>query len=254
MKKQLGQNFLTSTKVAKKMVAALKLRKNDYLVEIGAGMGAVTREIVDEVKRRKIKVTVLEIDKRFVKDLKDEFSHYKYVEIVRGDVLQWLPALKTRKPFKVIGSLPYYITSPILHALVRHKGNVRTAVLLIQKEVAKKIAADAPKASYLSAYLQTFFDIEILEIVPRELFKPQPKVDGAVVKLTKRKKIAIRKKEILDYEEFLHKGFSKPRKMLNKVFSKKFLQKLKTDDKLRPQHIDTQKWIELYLKAKTNSQ
>jgi 16S rRNA (adenine1518-N6/adenine1519-N6)-dimethyltransferase len=235
------------------MVSALDLKKNDILVEVGAGTGAVTEEIVSEVMRRKIKVKVLEIDPRFVEELEKKYSHYKYVEIICGDVLQWLPAFKSRRPFKLIGSLPYYITSPILHAIARHTTKVSLAVLLIQKEVAQKISQKVPKASYLSTYLQTFYQVDLLETVPKNLFNPQPKVDGAVVKMKRRAKVAIRKKEILEYEEFLHKGFSKPRKMLNKVFEKEFLNSLKTDEKLRPQHIGVEKWQELYLRA-TNSQ
>lgn len=249
MKKQLGQNFLKDSQIARKMVEALDLKKNDILVEIGAGTGAVTEEIASEVMRRKIKVNVLEIDQRFVKELEEKYSHYKYIEIICADILQWLPSFKSRRAFKITGSLPYYITSPILHGIIRHKSKISTAVLLIQKEVAEKISSKSPKASYLSTYLQTFYEVKIIKRVPKKLFKPVPKVDGAVIKMTLRPKVKINKKEILDYEEFLHKGFSKPRKMLNKVFSKEFLDSLKTDDKLRPQHIDVEKWQELYLKA-----
>ena len=122
----------------------------------------------------------------------------------------------------------------------------------MQKEVGRKISAKAPKASYLSTYLQTFYKIKVMEIVPRSFFEPIPKVDGAIIKMTKLKNSPIEEKELMDYEEFLHKGFAKPRKMLNKVFSKKMLKELGIDEKLRPQHIEVKNWVNLYRKAESN--
>ena len=120
------------------------------------------------------------------------------------------------------------------------------AVILIQKEVAEKIEKECPDASYLSTYLQTFYKVKIVKKVSKALFVPAPKVDGAVVKMTKLDKLPVSKKEAPDYEEFLHNGFSKPRKMLNKVFSKKTLADKGIDEKLRPQHIEVEKWVDLF--------
>lgn len=245
-KKSLGQNFLIESGIAKDMVDALDLKKGDEVVEIGAGLGALTEVLVKEAKKKKARIRAVEIDERFAKELKDKFSKHKNVKIHKADILRWLPRYKDKKKFKVVGSLPYYITSPILHGIVRHKKDITLAVLLIQKEVAEKISGKAPKASYLSTYLQTFYRVKILKQVPKSFFEPEPKVDGAVVVMTKLKKSKIPKKRIMGYEEFLHKGFSKPRKMLNKVFSKKELADLGIDEKLRPQHIKVNKWVELF--------
>jgi len=246
LKKELGQNFLVEPSIAKKMVEALDIQKGDLVVEIGAGMGALTDVLVKKLIGVKAEAKILEIDRRFVKDLEAKYKKKSKIKVIQGDVLRWLPAYKTRKNFKVIGSLPYYITSPILHSIVRHKNNISVAVILIQKEVAEKIAKKCPDASYLSTYLQTFYKVEIVKKVPKDLFIPTPKVDGTVVKMTKLDKSPVSKKEALDYEEFLHNGFSKPRKMLNKVFSKKTLKDKGIDEKLRPQHIKVEEWVDLF--------
>jgi 16S rRNA (adenine1518-N6/adenine1519-N6)-dimethyltransferase len=246
LKKELGQNFLTSQGVIKKMVDSLEIKEGDLVVEIGAGMGAVTDVIAKKVKDAKAEAIILEIDKRFVKDLEERYKNNSRIKVVEGDVLRWLVTYRARKNFKVIGSLPYYITSPILHSIVRHINNISLAVILIQKEVAEKIAKKCPDASYLSTYLQTFYKVEIVKNVPKENFSPIPKVDGSVVKMTKLDKLPVSKKEAPDYEEFLHNGFSKPRKMLNKVFSKETLNSKGIDEKLRPQHIKVEEWVDLF--------
>ena len=250
--KGLGQNFIIESGVASNMVNALGMEKNDLVVEIGAGLGALTKILVKEAKKKKTKVQAIEIDERYVKELKKRFSMQKNLTVFKADVLSWLPRFRPGKEFKVIGSLPYYITSPILHAVARHKGNISICVLLMQKEVGRKISAKAPKASYLSVYLQTFYKIKVLEIIPRSFFEPIPKVDGVIVRMTKIKNPPIAENELMNYEEFLHKAFSKPRKMLNKVFSKKMLKELGIDEKLRPQHIEVKNWIKLYEKAEIN--
>lgn len=251
-KKELGQNFLIESGVAGDMVEALDLGEGDVVVEIGAGLGALTGVLVKQAKKKKAKVRAIEIDDRFVKELKEKFSKHKNLKVYKADVLRWLPRYKETNKLKVTGSLPYYITSPILHSIVRHKKDITRCVLLMQKEVAEKISGKAPKASYLSTYLQTFYKIKLLKKVPRSFFKPEPKVDGAIVVMTKFKKPGIDKKKMMNYEEFLHKGFSKPRKMLNKVFSKQDLKELGIDEKLRPQHIKVKKWMELYKESGVN--
>lgn len=246
-KKELGQNFLTDFTITHKMVEYLDLTDGDTLVEIGAGLGAITQEVSEEIRELNVDFKAIEIDERFVAELKSKFSNDPKINIIQADVLQWLARFKPQKPFKIIGSLPYYINSPILHAIVRHTEKISTCVLLIQKEVARKISQKSPDASYFSTYLQTFFDVTFEEIIPREKFDPTPKVDGAIIKLMLREdgpRYDVLKKS--EYEDFLHKGFSKPRKMLNKVFSKEFLSSLKTDDKLRPQHIDVKTWIKMF--------
>ncbi len=252
--KELGQNFLIESGVAHNMVDALGLEKGDLVVEIGAGLGALTKVLLGKATKVGAEVRAVEIDERFVGELRKKFGNQKGLKIIKADILRWLSSFGPEKKFKVIGSLPYYITSPILHSIIRHKGDLQICVLLMQKEVAEKVSQQAPKASYLSTYLQTFYNIKIVKKVPRSFFEPQPRVDGAVVRMIRKKSVPVSKREIRKYEEFLHRGYSKPRKMLNKVFTKKTLTSLKIDDKLRPQHIGLRKWLGLYRSIPPESQ
>ena len=124
-----------------------------------------------------------------------------------------------------------------------------TVVLLIQKEVAEKITESIPKNNYFAAFVQSFYNVDLLEIVPNTAFDLKPKVDSAVIRLMKRANIPF--KEIADkrkYEGFLHRGFSNPRKMLNKVFTQEELDMFEVDGKLRAQNIDTKDWIKMFKK------
>ena len=248
--KGLGQNFLLDFDTTERMIDYLDLKKNGLVVEIGAGLGVLTQALSDRTLNTSTIIHAVEIDERFVGKLKIMFLENPNINVIKADILVWFQTFKPEKDYKVLGSLPYYITSPIIHSIVRHKQRPETCVLLMQKEVANKICSKSPKASYLSTYIQTFFDATLLEVVTKDKFDPSPKVDGAIVKFVRKHDQEISNMEINKYEDFLHKGFSKPRKMLNKVFSKDILESLKTDDKLRPQHIKVKKWVELFKKMK----
>ena len=118
-------------------------------------------------------------------------------------------------------------------------------IITLQKEVGERICAKAPDATYLSSFVQTFFEVEYLKTVPKTVFDPVPQVDGAVIKFSRRE-APIPNDLIHKYEGFLHKGFSNPRKMLNKVFRKEELERVNVDATLRPQNVDWEKWVEMF--------
>ncbi len=240
--KSLGQNFLNSPKVVELMLNALDISKEDMpIIEIGPGMGVLTQELVT---RTSSKIYCVEIDPHLVSLLTNKFAMYPNVSVVEANVLKWLP-LFTEGSTKVLGSLPYYITSPILHALIYMDVRPVTCVLMVQKEVGEKVAADAPDASYLSAFVQTFYNVQYLGTVPKTAFNPQPKVDSAVIKLTSRNR-DLDLSDVRKYEGFLHKGFSNPRKMINKAFSQEELKKGKIDSSIRPQNLSADQWFEFF--------
>jgi 16S rRNA (adenine1518-N6/adenine1519-N6)-dimethyltransferase len=227
------------------MVDALDLVEVDTVVEIGPGLGVLTNELVHKLLDT-ISIIAIDIDKRFVENLKVVYLNSLNVQIVEADILDWLPNYKPEKPFKVLGSLPYYITSPIIHSIIKMQKLPEKCVLMIQKEVAEKVAAKAPDASYLSTFAQTFYDIEYLGKVDKDKFKPAPKVDGGIIKMTLRHDAPIQVENIKSYEGFLHKGFASPRKMLNKVFTKEQLAKANLNGNLRPQNLDANMWAEVF--------
>ena len=118
-------------------------------------------------------------------------------------------------------------------------------VLLIQKEVAEKIKNKAPDASYMSSFVQTFFDVRYLGKVTSDKFYPQPQVDSGIIKFTL-KSGDFSQEFIRKYEGFLHRAYSSPRKMLNKVFKKEELEKGKIDGSLRAQNLNAEEWLEFF--------
>ena len=239
---------MLNSDISNVMVSSLNLAPTDTVVEIGSGLGALTQKLSEALFEFGSHIYAVEIDPRFIPKLKEMFKEALNITTIEADILKWLPQQRFDRDFKVLGSLPYYITSPILHCLVRLERRPSKSVILIQKEVAKKISASVGEASYLSTFLQTFYDIEYLQMVPRDVFKPEPKVDGAIVSLI-RKEIPefLEDVEIVEkYKGFLHKGFQSPRKMLNKPFKKAELERVGVDSMKRPQTLDVPTWVRMF--------
>ena len=243
----LGQNFLIDRTIADQMVSALEIENGDEIVEIGSGFGIITEALLKKSKDKKVKINAVEIDGRLYKNLVERFSGEERIEFYNEDFLRWFPQFSFQGELKIIGSIPYYITSPIIHQIIKADRRPKIAILLVQKEVAEKIKSTAPDSSYLSSFVQTFFDVQYLGKVPSRKFNPEPEVDGGVLKLIcKEKDEDFLPDFIRKYEGFLHKAYSNPRKMLNKVFKKDELEKGKIDPHLRPQNLDAEKWLTFF--------
>lgn len=244
--KDLGQNFLRDQDAIRKMVKAIDASDDEIIIEIGPGLGAVTKELIDNYGYTEgVSIKAVEVDIRFVEKLSNMFNWNTNFEVIPANILTWLPDFDPKeRVFKIVGSLPYNITSPILHTIIKMNTLPKTCVILIQKEVAQKILAEPPKSNYLSSFVQTFFEVEHIKNVKSGSFTPTPKVDGGIIKLTKRKDIKI--DDISKYENFLHDAYKYPRKMLNKVFYKDELNRANIDGKKRPQAYGWEKWVEIY--------
>lgn len=254
-KKSLGQNFLTGPTVTQLMVESLDVQKGDEVVEIGAGTGAVTQILAPVCEQQKAHLTAVEFDVDLIPVLKSAISETESVKVVNANILNLLDDYKVpeNSKFKTIGSLPYNITSPLIHRLINISPMPETCVFVIQKEVAQKTCAQAPDSNYLAVFVQTFYECKILKIVDKSLFDPIPQVDGAVIKLTKKshEPVSSSLEEITNisrYEKFLHHAFSHPRKMLNKVFTKEELQKYGFDGTKRPQNYNSQEYLAAFTK------
>lgn len=243
--KKLGQNFLSDVPLVTRMVDALSLQQNDYVIEIGPGHGILTQELVNRIPNLNLHLQAVEIDPRFVDKLVSMYATEKNITIIEDDFLKWFEQYKSDIDYKILGSLPYYITSPILHVVVKAFRQPTACVFMVQKEVAEKVAAVAPDASYLSTFVQTFFDVTYLETVKRTMFDPVPEVDSAIIKLTKKSAI-FEISAIMRYEGFLHKGFSHPRKMLNKAFTAEELEKAGIKPNLRAQNLTVADWVNFF--------
>lgn len=245
--KELGQNFLTDKTVAMEMVGALDIERCDEIVEIGPGHGVLTNLLFEKAQSLNAKIYAVELDPRLYEELKKQYSkESEDIEIVKANILDWLPLFSTDKNLKIIGSIPYYITSPIIHKIIKMSSVPKVVVLLVQKEVAEKIKSTAPDSSYMSSFVQTFFDVKYLGKVHSKKFDPEPKVDGGIIKMTLRVDANFDPVFIRKYEGFLHKAYSNPRKMLNKVFKKEELERGTINPTLRAQNLNAEDWLNFY--------
>lgn len=189
-KKSLGQNFLTDLNILKKIVAAAEVGEEDDVIEIGPGIGALTEQLAKSAHQ----VMALEIDSRLIPVLSETLSPYDNVKIVEQDVLK--ADLKEliaqnfdgRHKIKLVANLPYYITTPIVMHLLEVDVDFETIVVMMQKEVADRLAAKPGTKDYgsLSVAVQYEMDAKIAFIVPKTVFMPQPKVDSAIIALNRK--------------------------------------------------------------------
>lgn len=251
--KQLGQNFLNNPEVCKRMVELLDLKPGETIIELGAGMGAVTQQLLSQTDNTN-NVKLIELDARFIQHLTELVQAFPQTNatVIRDDILQYLAKFSGNQTTKVIGAIPYYITSPIIHEIIRMETLPKTVVLLIQKEVAEKISEQTPDTSYLSTITQTFYNAELVAHVDKNAFTPSPKVDSAILKLELRNEINIAGEQLRKYEGFLHRAYSNPRKMLNKVFAKEELEKANMDGSVRPQNLSPDDWANAFKKLITH--
>lgn len=241
-RKDLGQHFLINPAVAHKMTDASQFTKEDVVVEVGAGLGTLTQLFAEVVK----KVYAVEIDARLI-NLFRKLHHLSNVQLVQADILE-LPNHFLHQATKLIGSIPYQITSPLLHKIVYQKHSPSICVLLVQKELAEKIIAPPPCATYLSNFVQLYGSAQIIsKTVKAGSFWPSPKVYSSIIKIEQastylKNKVRDRKR----FSQFLHYGFSQPRKMLNKLFTLDELGRVHILPSQRAQELDFDRWLALY--------
>ncbi|RRG07966.1 MAG: 16S rRNA (adenine(1518)-N(6)/adenine(1519)-N(6))-dimethyltransferase RsmA [Lactobacillus sp.] len=190
-KKSLGQNFLTDTNVLNNIVSAAEITKADNVIEIGPGIGALTEKLAQAAGE----VVALEIDEDLLDVLYEVLFDYDNVKVINKDVLK--TDVKTlineefsdpSRPIKVVANLPYYITTPILMQLLSVDVKWASIVVMMQKEVAQRLAAEPGTKAYgtLSLAIQYKMDVRLAFEVPRTVFVPAPNVDSAIVELTPR--------------------------------------------------------------------
>lgn len=211
MAKALGQNFLTDESVMEAIVSSLQTTTEDTVIEIGPGVGVLTGLAADRCGR----LVAVELDDRLIPILHENLAGYFNVEIVHGDVLKTDLAQFSDNPV-ILGNLPYYITTPILMKFIEEDVPLKSAVFMIQKEVAEKLTAKPGHQNYgvLAVIMQQFFRISYVVEVPPEAFLPAPKVTSQVVRLVPDKE---KREALKDREQFIalvKKAFSQRRKTL----------------------------------------
>ena len=213
--KSLGQNFLIDGNIVRKIVQGAEVTRDDYVLEIGPGIGTLTEELALNAK----KVVSVELDRGLLDVLEETLAAYDNVEIIHGDILKIdLKKLIDEKfeggPIKIVANLPYYVTTPILGKLLEESLNIDSITVMIQKEVADRMVAAHGSKAYgsLSVFVNFYSRPEILLKVPKTVFMPQPKIDSSVIKLN-----IIKELPDLDREKFFQvvkAAFSKRRKTI----------------------------------------
>ncbi|MEH7118910.1 16S rRNA (adenine(1518)-N(6)/adenine(1519)-N(6))-dimethyltransferase RsmA [Neobacillus vireti] len=217
-KKSLGQNFLIDTNILKKIVSFADLTENSGAIEIGPGIGALTEQLARSSK----KVVAFEIDQRLLPILRDTLSPYENVKVIHKDVLEADVGNVMEEEFQgiddlmVVANLPYYVTTPIIMKLLEDRLPIRGIVCMLQKEVADRISAKPGTKDYgsLSIAVQYYTEAETVMIVPKTVFVPQPNVDSAVIRLTKREKPAVEVKDEVFFFQVTKASFAQRRKTL----------------------------------------
>ena len=182
-RRSLSQNFLTDAEALDAIVAAAELRPGDRVVEVGPGLGVLTRRLL----AAGASVLAVELDARLADWLRRELAGVPGFELVEADALDLDPSTCfPGQPYKVVANIPYHITSPLLHAFLEGTRPPELTVLLVQLEVAERVAAPPGQMSYLSVFAQNVAYAEVVARVPAEAFEPEPKVDSAVLRLRRR--------------------------------------------------------------------
>ncbi len=231
-KKSLGQNFLHDPSVVKKIIQSSGLQSDTVVLEVGPGKGIMTRELASFCQ----KVIAIEIDQNLVDLLKNKFKNRPHVEIISGDILKInLPELvKTYSAYQVVANLPYYITSAIIRLFLESPVPPTEMILMVQKEVAERIAAGTGDMSLLSVSAQYYAKVEILFEVSREAFSPVPEVDSAVIRIFNIRSYSESETERKQFFATVRAGFSAKRKTLcNNLANSFYMEKRLVEENIK---------------------
>lgn len=253
-RKSLSQNFLTDPQALDAIVQAADLRPGDRVVEIGPGLGVLTRRLLAVGAR----VLAVEIDPRLAAWLHEELDAVPGFELIQADALDLHPRdCFPGEPFKLVANIPYHITSPILHAFLEGERPPELAVLLVQLEVAQRIASPPGGMSYLSVFVQNIANAEIAARVPAAAFEPAPKVDSAVLRLRRRRDSPIPVGAGRDpFHRIVQAGFRQRRKQIHNGLGRELplppgaldaaLLACEIDPARRPQTLAVDEWACLF--------
>lgn len=240
--KSLGQNFLIDDNIVDKIVAGAGIGPSDKIIEVGPGIGTLTREMASKAQS----LMAVEIDKNLIPILTDTLGDYENVKIVNEDIIKadirgLIDENLDGGPVKLVANLPYYITTPIIMRFLEEDINVTDIVVMVQKEVAERMNAQPGGKDFgaLSVAVQFYCDTEIVAKVPRHLFVPQPNVDSIVIAL----RVRPERKYRVDSEDLFFKvvkaAFGQRRKtLLNSIASMGNLSKDMVKEALEEAGID----------------
>lgn len=215
--KKFGQNFLIDTRVLEEIIDAAEITKDDFVLEIGPGIGTMTQYLCEAARE----VVAVEIDTNLIPILKDTLSAYDNVEVLNQDILKVDIASLAKernndRPIKVVANLPYYITTPIIMGLFESHVPIDSITIMVQKEVADRMQEGPGSKEYgaLSLAVQYYAKPEIVVNVPPSCFMPQPKVGSAVIRLTRHEQLPVEVEDEKLMFQVIRASFNQRRKTL----------------------------------------
>ena len=216
-RKRFGQNFLVDNQVINQIISTIAPKKDDNIIEIGPGQGALTFPLTEYLEH----LSVIEIDRDLITIL--EAQNNQKISIYNSDALAF-DFNQFSKKLRIVGNLPYNISSPLLFHLLSYKDNIIDMTFMLQKEVVERIVASPGSKSYgrLSVVMQAFFDAELMFVVPKESFDPQPKIESAILYL--KTKSAPLVQNLKPLENIVKLAFSQRRKTLKNCLKSKLNQ------------------------------
>jgi len=250
-KKKLGQHWLEDKATLREIVSYADLDPNeDIVLEIGPGLGSLTSELVNSAKS----VIAVELDKNLSDKLK-KIIKTDNLDVVNGDILTF--DLNQLNPdYKIVANIPYYLTSNLIRVISETTNPPELIVLLVQKEVAERLAALPGSLSILGVTTQFYWEVEQKVIVPAEMFTPPPRVDSQVVVLSRRPTALFGDVDTKKFFRLVKIGFSARRKTLENSLSNGFregkdlvselLREANLDPSTRPQNLSLEDWHKLY--------
>ena len=247
-RKRFGQNFLNDEGVIDRIVHSIAPKADDNIVEIGPGQGAITAPLVQCCPN----LQVIEIDQDLIPILRSQFANLPSFRIYQQDALTFnFASLSQKKPLRIVGNLPYNISTPLLFHLLSFQHQVRDMHFMLQKEVVERLAARPNNKHYgrLSVMAQYYCQVEYLFGVPPECFNPQPKVDSAVVRLTPLTTLPFLAEDKVLFDRVVNLVFQQRRKTLRKslkqLLSKEAIEVLPVDVNLRPENIAVKTYVDI---------
>ena len=245
-RKKWGQNFLVDNNLLRKIAHTINPKPDNCILEIGPGEGSLSEKIFPIVKE----MVGVEIDPLLIEKLK-KHDKLKDLSIIKGDVLLYeIDKLPISNPVRVIGNIPYNITTPIIFWLIEQLDYWDDAFLMVQKEVANRLVAQTSTKAYgkLTVVVGAYLDIESKFTIPPDVFIPKPKVDSAFIHLTKKSKPLIEDKNYIKFNKIVSTAFNQRRKMLKNSlkswdFSDQIIEKI--DFSRRPETLSIKEFASL---------
>lgn len=242
--KSLGQNFLVDDSVLSDIVNGAEVNSEDFVIEIGPGVGTLTAQLLMKAKR----VTAIELDNDLIPILKEELGSNENFDLIHKDALKvdFNELIGDEKSVKLVANLPYYVTTPIILKLLKDGYNFKSLTIMIQKEVAERIDAEPDCKEYgaLSVLVQYYCNTSIIRRVPPTCFIPRPKVDSIVIKLDRLEEPRVKVKDVNLMFELVRAGFNMRRKTLWNAAKTLNVDKTKLEEAFEKSGIDPKRRAE----------